>query len=152
MRLRSEFRGLGLHGCARVPNRGKPKPAVIHGFARRLLVFKLPDQLTICFTQSTGYIRFSAPANSAGRLGSLVRNVMRCSLPPRSCQGDIYPDHADPTSQMGPERRQRIQYERTLLRYETRAHADHVFIKDDSLFVVRLARRGLVSGDLISAH
>jgi hypothetical protein len=40
-----------------VPNRGTPEPAIVHGFARGLLVFKLPDQLTFRFTQGTGDIR-----------------------------------------------------------------------------------------------
>src|ERR1700694_3677402 len=31
--------------------------AVVHRFARRFLMFKLPDQLTLCFTKSTGEVR-----------------------------------------------------------------------------------------------
>jgi hypothetical protein len=50
--LCSEFRDLGLPGRARMPDRGTPESAVVHGFAFGFLVFKLPDQLTLCFTQS----------------------------------------------------------------------------------------------------
>jgi hypothetical protein len=53
---------------------------------------------------------------------------------------------------MRPERRQRIQYERTLLRYETGANADHVLTKDDSLFVVSTAHRDLDSNALTAVH
>ena len=45
-----------------------------------------------------------------------------------------------------------LQYVRTLLRYETRAHVDHVLAKNISLFLVRLAHRGLVSGALMAAR
>lgn len=37
-----------------MPDRRTPEPAVFHGFARGLLVFELPDQLTFCFTQGAG--------------------------------------------------------------------------------------------------
>ena len=43
-----------------------------------------------------------------------------------------------PPPQMRPERRQRLQHVRTLLHYETRAHADRLLTKDASLFVVNL--------------
>src|ERR1700744_4017319 len=32
-------------------------PATAHGVARRLLVFKLPDQLALCFAESAGDVR-----------------------------------------------------------------------------------------------
>lgn len=69
-----------------MPDRRAPAPAVVHGIARRLLVFKLPDQLAFCFAESAGDIGLSATAASGGRPGRLVRKVTRCSFLPRSCK------------------------------------------------------------------
>ena len=56
--LFSEFRDLRLLlRWAWVPDGRAPEPAVIHRFARRLLVFKLPNQLALGFNEGTGDLR-----------------------------------------------------------------------------------------------
>src|SRR5258705_3821406 len=136
----SAFGDLGLRGCARVANRGTPEPAVVHGFARRLLVFELPDQLTLCFSKSPGYIRVLSDRYQRRKARQPPAPGDALFVAAAVLQGDI-DIHVTriPPPQMRPERRQRIQYEPPLLRDETRTHADHVLAKDDSLFVVWLA-------------
>src|ERR1700747_3591547 len=46
----------GRYRITRVPDR-RAGPAVVHGFARRLLAAKLPNQLTLRITQRTGDVR-----------------------------------------------------------------------------------------------
>jgi hypothetical protein len=48
--------GVRNGGC-RSPNGGTPEPAVIHRFARRLLVFKLPNQLALSPSEGAGDVR-----------------------------------------------------------------------------------------------
>ncbi|PXX09309.1 hypothetical protein C8E89_106236 [Mycolicibacterium moriokaense] len=150
MRLRSDFGDLGLRGRARVPNRGTPEPAIVHGFARRFLVFKLSDQLALRISKSTGYIRVLSDRYQLRKAGQSRAQRDPLLITTAVLQGDIDIHIVRiPPPQMRLERRQRIQHERTLLRYETRAHADNVLTKGDSLFVVRLAHRGLVSSALL---
>jgi hypothetical protein len=48
--------GLGPHGAIWVSD-CRAEPAVVHGYAHRLLVFDLPDQLALRMTQRAGDIR-----------------------------------------------------------------------------------------------
>jgi len=137
----------------RVPNSGTAEPAIGHGFARRLLAFKLPDQLALRFTQSTVHIRVLSDRYQRRQAGQPHAQCDALFVAAAVLQRDIDIHFTRiPPPQMRPERRQRIQYERVLLRYETGTHADHILTKDDWLFVVRLTHRGLVSGAMMAAH
>ena len=41
----------------RVPERGAPEAAIVHGFSLRLLVFNLADQLVLRFAEGAGQVR-----------------------------------------------------------------------------------------------
>ena len=127
--------------------------AVVHRFARRFLMFKLPDQLTLCFTKSTGEVRVLGYRNQRRKTGQARAQDDALFLAAAVAQGDI-DIHVTriPPPQMRREGRQRLQHVRTFLRHETRAYMDRVFAKGVSLLVIRLAHRGLVSGALGAAR
>ena len=73
--LHCEFGDLGRCGSVRMPNRRAPEPAILHGFARRLLVFELPDQLTLCIAESASEVRVVGDRHelrTAGQASSAV--------------------------------------------------------------------------------
>src|SRR3954462_6289537 len=55
--LFSELRDLRLPGWTRVPDGDTPESAVVHRFARGLLVLELSDQLALRFAERMGDIR-----------------------------------------------------------------------------------------------
>jgi hypothetical protein len=116
-------------------------------------VVKLLNQLALSLREGAGDIRVLSNRYQLRKAGQLSaqRDALFVAAPVLQGDVDIHITRI-PSPQMRPERRQGVQYERTLLRYETRAHADHAVTKDDSLSVVRLVHRGLASGALIGAH
>jgi hypothetical protein len=54
--LRCRRTVLSRRGDVRMPGRGTPEAAVVHGFPLRLLVFNLPDQAVLCFAEGAGQV------------------------------------------------------------------------------------------------
>lgn len=57
---------LGRCGSVRIPNRRVPEPAIPHGFARRLLVFELPDQRALCIADRASEVRVFGDRHQLG--------------------------------------------------------------------------------------
>lgn len=60
---------LPLPGCAGVSDRCAPEPVIVHGFARRLLMFELADEFTLRFTQRVVDIRVLSDCHQGWKAG-----------------------------------------------------------------------------------
>src|SRR4051812_42883671 len=140
--LFSELRDLRLTGWTRVPDGDTPESAVVHRFARGLLVLELSDQLALRFAERMGDIRVVSDGHQRRMAGQ-----PRAHCDPLLCattvlQGDVDIDVTGiPLAQIRCEHRQRIQHERTLFGYEARSHPDCGFAKVVALSVLRLVHR-----------
>lgn len=86
-----------------MPDRGAPEPAVVHGFARRLLVFELPDQLTLCIAESASEVRVVGDRHELRTAGQRRPQCDPLLLAAAVLQGD-FDIHLTriPPPQMGP--------------------------------------------------
>jgi len=86
----------------RMPNRGAPEPAILHGFARRLLVFELPDQLSLCIAQSASEVRVVGDRHEWRTAGQRRPQCDALLLAAAILQGDVDIDLTGiPPPQMG---------------------------------------------------
>src|SRR6185295_12800379 len=109
----------------RMPNRRAPEPAILHGFPRRLLVFELPDQLTLCIVETASEVRVVGDRHELRTAGQGRPQCDPLLLAAAVLQGDVDIHLTGiPPPQMGRSRRQRLQHVRTLLRYKARSHVD----------------------------
>ena len=116
-------------------------PAAAHGVARRLLVFKLPDQLTLCVADSAGDVRVLSDRYQRRTAGQARAQSDALLLAAAVLQRDFHVNvpRIPSSQQVRTERRQRLQYVRALLFFETRTDVKHVLAESISLFVVRLS-------------
>src|SRR3954468_24127386 len=109
--LFSELRDLRLTGWTRGPDGDTPESAVVHRFARGLLVLELSDQLAFCFAERMGDIRVVSDG-----LRRRMAAHPRAHCERLLCAATVLQGHVDidvtgiPLGQIRCEHRQRIQH------------------------------------------
>ena len=133
---------LGPRGGIWVPD-CRAELAVVHGYAHRLLVFDLPDQLALRITQRASDIRVLGARYERRKARQAGTQYDTLLLAPAVPQRDVHLHISRmPPSQVRPERRQRLQQVWTLLRYETCAYVDDVLAEAISLPTGNFPHRG----------
>jgi len=134
--------GLGPRGGIWVPD-CHAGLAVVHGYAHRLLVFDLPDQLALRITPRASDIRVLGDRYERRKARQACTQHDTLLLAPAVPQRDVHLHISRmPPSQVRPERRQRLQQVWTLLRYETCAYVDYVLVAAISLPTGNFPHRG----------
>src|ERR1700757_1858310 len=112
--------GLGPHGAIWVPD-CRAEPAVVHGYAHRLLVFDLPDQLALRITQRASDTRVLGDRYERRKARQACTQYDTLLLR-RGPQPDVHLDISRmPPSQLRPQRRQRLQGRSTIARWAERS-------------------------------
>jgi hypothetical protein len=139
---------------ARAADRVVPELAIVHRFARRLLVFELPDQFMLGFVKGARDVRVVGDGHERWetRQGRSQRDALfpAAAVLQRDFKADV---KRVPPAQMRLERSQRFQHVRTFLGDESGTHVQDVLAERIMRFVAgpsHGADGDLISGDLVA--